>query len=127
MERRNRKWRLCRRTIAAAQMLGICTQSTPKSYTIRLLNRLCDRARARETGDGGSPGESAALEPTPGGRSAAGTALRSPRAARIHEALLAAILDHRLPPGARLPEDELGAIYGVEPHDRPLRAAGARA
>jgi DNA-binding GntR family transcriptional regulator len=38
---------------------------------------------------------------------------RSPKAARIHTALLAAILDHRLPPGARLPEDELGAIYGV--------------
>lgn len=39
--------------------------------------------------------------------------VRSPKAARIHTALLAAILDHRLPPGARLPEDELGAIYGV--------------
>jgi DNA-binding GntR family transcriptional regulator len=39
--------------------------------------------------------------------------VRSPKAARIHSALLAAILDHRLPPGARLPEDELGAIYGV--------------
>lgn len=39
--------------------------------------------------------------------------LRSPRAARIHDALLAAILDHRLAPGQRLPEDELGAIYGA--------------
>jgi DNA-binding GntR family transcriptional regulator len=58
-------------------------------------------------------GDLAALDPTPGGRRGSGTALRSPRAARIHEALLAAILDHRLPPGARLPEDELGAIYGV--------------
>jgi DNA-binding GntR family transcriptional regulator len=40
-------------------------------------------------------------------------ALRSPKAARIYSALLAAILDHRLPPGARLPEDELGSLYGV--------------
>jgi DNA-binding GntR family transcriptional regulator len=39
--------------------------------------------------------------------------LRSPRAARIHSAVLAAILDHRLQPGARLPEDELASIYGV--------------
>lgn len=39
--------------------------------------------------------------------------LLSNQAARIHEALHAAILDHRLRPGARLPEDELGAIYGV--------------
>lgn len=39
--------------------------------------------------------------------------LRSLKAAHLHEALLAAILDHRLSPGARLPEDELGAIFGV--------------
>jgi DNA-binding GntR family transcriptional regulator len=39
--------------------------------------------------------------------------LRSPRAAHIHSAVLAAILDHRLQPGARLPEDELASIYGV--------------
>jgi len=39
--------------------------------------------------------------------------LRSPKAARIHSALLAAILDHRLQPGARLPEDELASLYGV--------------
>jgi DNA-binding GntR family transcriptional regulator len=39
--------------------------------------------------------------------------LRSPKATRVYNALLAAILDHRLPPGARLPEDELGSLYGV--------------
>jgi DNA-binding GntR family transcriptional regulator len=54
-----------------------------------------------------------APDAAPGARRAGSPALRSPRAARIHEALLAAILDHRLPPGARLPEDELGAIYGA--------------
>ncbi len=59
-------------------------------------------------------GDPANLAPASGLRSAAGaSSLRSPKAARIHEALLAAILDHSLPPGARLPEDELGAIYGV--------------
>ncbi len=42
-----------------------------------------------------------------------GSQSRGRKSARIHEALLAAILDHRLPPGARLPGDELGAIYGV--------------
>jgi DNA-binding GntR family transcriptional regulator len=39
--------------------------------------------------------------------------LKSPKAARLHSALHAAILDHRLPPGARLPEDELASLYGV--------------
>jgi DNA-binding GntR family transcriptional regulator len=39
--------------------------------------------------------------------------LRSPKATRVYNALLSAILDHRLPPGARLPEDELGSLYGV--------------
>lgn len=37
----------------------------------------------------------------------------SPRAARIHAALHDAILYHRLQPGARLPEDEIGSIYGA--------------
>jgi DNA-binding GntR family transcriptional regulator len=31
----------------------------------------------------------------------------------VHEALLAAILDHRLAPGTRLPEDDIGEIFGV--------------
>jgi DNA-binding GntR family transcriptional regulator len=39
--------------------------------------------------------------------------LRSPKATRVYNALLSAILDHRLPPGTRLPEDELGSLYGV--------------
>ncbi len=59
------------------------------------------------------PGDSASLKSARGARPKSGSSLRSPKAARIHEALLAAILDHRLPPGARLPEDELGAVYGV--------------
>ena len=44
---------------------------------------------------------------------AGGADLRSPKATRVYNALLSAILDHRLPPGARLPEDELGSLYGV--------------
>ncbi len=39
--------------------------------------------------------------------------IRGDRAGRIYSALLWAILDHRLPPGTRLPEDELGAVFGV--------------
>ena len=39
--------------------------------------------------------------------------LRSARAAAVYRALLAAILDHRLTPGTRLPEDEIGAVYGA--------------
>ncbi|MBB5753306.1 GntR family transcriptional regulator [Prosthecomicrobium pneumaticum] len=38
---------------------------------------------------------------------------RSARAASIHAELLAAIVDRRLAPGTRLPEDEIGAIYGA--------------
>jgi len=41
------------------------------------------------------------------------TGLKSPRSARIYESLLAAILDHRLAPGTRLPEDEVGAHFGA--------------
>jgi DNA-binding GntR family transcriptional regulator len=41
------------------------------------------------------------------------TGLKSPRSARIYAALLAAILDHRLAPGTRLPEDEVGALFGA--------------
>jgi DNA-binding GntR family transcriptional regulator len=40
-------------------------------------------------------------------------ALVSSRVARIYDALFAAIVDHRLSPGTRLPEDEVGAIYGA--------------
>ncbi len=39
--------------------------------------------------------------------------LRSARAAAVYRELLAAILDHRLAPGTRLPEDEIGAVYGA--------------
>ncbi|MBZ9935916.1 GntR family transcriptional regulator [Mesorhizobium sp. BR1-1-16] len=39
--------------------------------------------------------------------------LRSARAAIVYRELLAAILDHRLTPGTRLPEDEIGAVYGA--------------
>jgi DNA-binding GntR family transcriptional regulator len=38
---------------------------------------------------------------------------RGARSARIHAALLAAILDHRLAPGTRLPEDEIGSLFGA--------------
>jgi len=39
--------------------------------------------------------------------------LRSARAASVYREILRAILDHRLPPGTRLPEDEVGAVYGA--------------
>lgn len=39
--------------------------------------------------------------------------LRSARAAAVYRELLAAIIDHRLAPGTRLPEDEIGAVYGA--------------
>lgn len=39
--------------------------------------------------------------------------LRSARATAVYRALLTAILDHRLAPGTRLPEDDLGAVYGA--------------
>lgn len=39
--------------------------------------------------------------------------LRSARAAAVYREILGAILDHRLPPGTRLPEDEVGAVYGA--------------
>jgi DNA-binding GntR family transcriptional regulator len=42
-----------------------------------------------------------------------GPALKSARSAKVYSALLAAILDHRLPPGTRLPEDEIGALFGA--------------
>jgi DNA-binding GntR family transcriptional regulator len=37
----------------------------------------------------------------------------SGRAQQIHDGILAAILEHRLHPGTKLGEDEIGAIYGV--------------
>jgi DNA-binding GntR family transcriptional regulator len=40
-------------------------------------------------------------------------ALGGTRSARIYASLLAAILDHRLTPGTRLPEDEIGALFGA--------------
>lgn len=39
--------------------------------------------------------------------------LRSERVRAVYSSLLAAILDHRLPPGTRLPEDEIGTAYGA--------------
>lgn len=41
------------------------------------------------------------------------TPLRSARATTIYRELLSAIVDHRLAPGTRLPEDEVGAVYGA--------------
>jgi DNA-binding GntR family transcriptional regulator len=37
----------------------------------------------------------------------------SGRAQQIHDGIVAAILEHRLHPGTKLGEDEIGAIYGV--------------
>jgi len=39
--------------------------------------------------------------------------LRSERVRAVYEGVLTAILDHRLPPGTRLPEDEIGAAFGA--------------
>jgi len=43
----------------------------------------------------------------------AGSAGPGGRAQQIHDGILAAILEHRLHPGTKLGEDEIGAIYGV--------------
>lgn len=40
-------------------------------------------------------------------------ALSGARSAKIYAALLEAIIDHRLVPGTRLPEDDIGALYGA--------------
>lgn len=55
------------------------------------------------------------LDPAASGTKAimAEAPLRSARAATVYRELLAAILDHRLLPGTRLPEDEVGAVYGA--------------
>lgn len=39
--------------------------------------------------------------------------LRSARATTVYRELLDAIVDHRLAPGTRLPEDEIGAVFGA--------------
>ncbi len=46
-------------------------------------------------------------------REAGPSPLRSERALRIYSGVLTAILDHRLPPGTRLPEDEIGALFNA--------------
>ncbi len=43
----------------------------------------------------------------------AASPLGSERARAVYSGLLKAILDHRLPPGTRLPEDEIGAAFGA--------------
>lgn len=48
--------------------------------------------------------------PAGGKRRSAATGARTEQ---VHEALLAAILDHRLAPGTRLPEDDIGEVFGV--------------
>jgi len=42
-----------------------------------------------------------------------GRTLTGARSAQIYGSLLEAILDHRLSPGTRLPEDDIGALFGV--------------
>jgi DNA-binding GntR family transcriptional regulator len=39
--------------------------------------------------------------------------LRSARVGKVYAALFAAIVDHRLTPGTRLPEDEIGTVFGA--------------
>ena len=51
--------------------------------------------------------------PDSNARADRGPSLKGARSARIYSSLLAAILDHRLPPGTRLPEDEIGALFGA--------------
>ena len=57
------------------------------------------------------------------GRGAGG---RGGRAEAIYRCIFDAVVDHRLPPGAKLAEEQLGAIFRRQPHDRAQRAAGAR-
>ncbi len=52
---------------------------------------------------------SAGVDRAGGGKSG----LRSARVGKVYAGLLAAIVDHRLPPGTRLPEDEIGAVFGA--------------
>jgi len=39
--------------------------------------------------------------------------LRSPRVGKVYAGLFAAIIDHRLTSGTRLPEDEIGTVFGA--------------
>jgi DNA-binding GntR family transcriptional regulator len=64
-----------------------------------------------QTGSGVSASESEAVEPSRPAR--ASRAPGGARSAKIYAALLEAILDHRLAPGTRLPEDDIGALFGV--------------
>ena len=47
--------------------------------------------------------------PSPGGATIAGGS----RAAQLYQSVLEAVVEHRLPPGAKLTEEQLGAVFGV--------------
>src|SRR5580704_1209398 len=47
--------------------------------------------------------------PSPGGATIAGGS----RAAQLYQSVLEAVVEHRLPPGAKLTEEQLGSVFGV--------------
>src|SRR5271165_969320 len=51
-----------------------------------------------------------AKPPTPAGQ---GSSARGSRVGSIYRSVLDAVVEHRLPPGAKLTEEQLGAIFGA--------------
>src|SRR5271163_4165241 len=51
-----------------------------------------------------------AKPPAPAGQ---GSSARGSRVGSIYQSVLDAVVEHRLPPGAKLTEDQLGAIFGA--------------
>ena len=64
--------------------------------------------------DGATTAEGEDLDTRGNGQTRVSVQVRSvDRSVQIHDGILAAILEHRLHPGTKLGEDEIGAIYGV--------------
>src|SRR3990167_1344156 len=109
------EWRRCGRKAWRLYARQLHTISRPIAYTA--FSR--ENGRCREIGLQRVPktqrprGMENSAEAAIEGGSLPVSELRRPGAARIHSAVRAAILDRRLQPGARLPEDELASIYGV--------------
>src|SRR5271165_5080346 len=51
-----------------------------------------------------------AKPPAPAGQ---GSAARGSRVGRIYQSVLDAVVEHRLPPGAKLTEEQLGSVFGA--------------
>ena len=55
----------------------------------------------------------ASIDPKPPVRAGEGLDARGSRVGIIYESVLDAVVEHRLPPGAKLTEEQLGAIFGA--------------